>query len=115
MSRGKAGCGRGGRMGEGGYNKGRSRAEGERGGVTARPPVPSEVRRHGVVQDAAGAADPHPLRAAVAARARLGVLIPTAHLLLVVRADEAARALLSPLRAPRVLDLPVLDGPADGL
>merc|ERR1740121_2176362 len=91
--------------------------EEEEGGpdVTARPPAPSEVRRHGVVEDAAGAADPHLLGAAVAARTRLGVLVPAARLLLDVRPDEAARTLLSPLRAPRVLDLPVLDRPADGL
>mmetsp|Transcript_102335 Transcript_102335/g.289862 ORF Transcript_102335/g.289862 Transcript_102335/m.289862 type:complete len:236 (-) Transcript_102335:874-1581(-) len=74
-----------------------------------------EHRQHGVVEDAADAADPHLLGASLAAVSLLRVDVPAALLLLVVPAVEAHRPLLAPRRAPGVLDRPVLHRPDAGL
>mmetsp|Transcript_10778 Transcript_10778/g.30028 ORF Transcript_10778/g.30028 Transcript_10778/m.30028 type:complete len:276 (+) Transcript_10778:103-930(+) len=68
-----------------------------------------EHRQHGVVEDAAGAADPDLLRATLASGAHLGGVVPAAAQLLFLDALEAHAAVLAPVSPPRIFYLPVLD------
>mmetsp|Transcript_89777 Transcript_89777/g.234150 ORF Transcript_89777/g.234150 Transcript_89777/m.234150 type:complete len:449 (-) Transcript_89777:10-1356(-) len=81
----------------------------ERGAAACEAALDFDVRGHdGVVQQAAGAADGDLAGAAIAAQALRRLVVRSAPVVLVVVPQQADVSGLAPLRAPRVLDQPVL-------
>mmetsp|Transcript_33494 Transcript_33494/g.95290 ORF Transcript_33494/g.95290 Transcript_33494/m.95290 type:complete len:304 (-) Transcript_33494:378-1289(-) len=76
------------------------------------PTLPAQAERghDAVEEDAARAADPDLLRAALARRAGRGVRVPAAEVVLLLRgpAQDADEPALAPERPPRILDLVVV-------